>query len=142
MNKYNNKKCEYNGINFDSQMELKFYLHLLELQKDGIVREIHLQPVYELLGAYEIEEKKVRAIKYKADFKVIYTDGHEEVIDIKGFTTTDFLIKKKLFEYKYKIPLHCITFSGIDDGWIKLDDLKKARKERKKLKEINKSNKI
>jgi len=138
MNKYNNKKCEYNGINFDSQMELKFYLHLLELQKDGIVREIHLQPVYELLGAYEIEGKKVRPINYKADFKVIYENDYEEVIDIKGFTTADFLIKKKLFEYNYKTPLHCITFSGIDSGWIKIEDLKKARKERKKLKEINK----
>ena len=142
MSKYNNKKCEYNGIKFDSQMELKFYLHLLELQKDGIVRDIHLQPSYELLEAYEIEGKKVRPINYKADFKVIYTDGHEEVIDIKGFTTPDFLIKKKIFQHKYKTTLHCITFSKIDNGWINFDDLKKARKERKKLKEINKSNKI
>jgi hypothetical protein len=42
-----------------------------------------------------------KAITYTADFRVTYSDGHQELEDIKGFSTEIFLLKKKLFEFKY-----------------------------------------
>ena len=70
-------------------------------------------------------------MKYVADFKIYYPNGDIEIIDVKGMTTTDFLIKAKIFNYKFKEPLKLIKFSKIDGGWITLDDYKKAVKKRK-----------
>ena len=51
----------------------------------------------------DLREKleKTRAITYIADFRVTYVDGHQEIEDIKGFSTEIFLLKKKIFEYKF-----------------------------------------
>ena len=134
MTKYGAKKVVVNDIKFDSKMESNYYLHLLELEKQGIVTNIELQPVYELLKAFVINEKKIQGIKYKADFLVTYASGHSEVVDVKGFETADFKIKKKLFMSKYQQNLKCVSYSIIDGGWIELDQLKKNRAARRKIK--------
>lgn len=134
MNKYNNQKCVLNGLEFDSRAERAFYEHLLGLQEKGLVEEIKLQPKYIIFDGYTLEGKKVRPITYSADFEVIYTNGKCEVIDVKGFETQQFAIRKKLFEGKFRIPLKLITYSRLDGGWISLDELKKARKQRKQNK--------
>jgi len=36
-----------------------------------------------------------------ADFVIVNNDGTTDVVDVKGFETQVFKIKKKLFEYKY-----------------------------------------
>lgn len=132
MSKYNNKKVMFNGITFDSEMECDYYKMLLE---DSNVDCFSMQLPFALIPDYELKGKKVRGVKYVCDFYVKYNDGSLEVIDVKGFVTPDFKIKKKLFETNYKIPLKCITYSKIDGGWIELDELKKARSKRKKEKE-------
>lgn len=137
MTKYGAKKVIYNGIKFDSKMEGDYYLELLRLQKQGKVVSIELQPKFELIPSFEKDGKKYRAMNYIADFKVTYDDGRVVIIDVKGMTTTDFLIKEKLYNYKYDLPLLLIKESAIDGGWITLDAYKKAVKERKK----NKANK-
>jgi hypothetical protein len=38
---------------------------------------------------------------YVADFLVTYKDGTEKVVDVKGFETPVFKIKRILFELKY-----------------------------------------
>jgi hypothetical protein len=49
--------------------------------------------------------------------------------------TPEFRLKRKLFDYKYpELELQCLNFSKIDGGWITIEDLDKARKERKKEK--------
>ncbi|CAK0771112.1 conserved hypothetical protein [Gammaproteobacteria bacterium] len=40
-------------------------------------------------------------ITYRADFRVTYADGHQEIEDVKGMETEIFKLKKKLFDYKY-----------------------------------------
>ena len=45
--------------------------------------------------------KRHRPITYRADFRVRYKDGHEAIIDVKGYKTQVFRIKQKMFEYKY-----------------------------------------
>ena len=132
--KYNNKKVTLDGITFDSKIEASYYEYLKRLEQQGIVSEFLMQKEYIVFDGYTKDGKKVRPIKYKADFEVHYADNHIEVIDIKGFETADFKLKKKLFEYRYPFTLKLLTFSKIDDGWIELDALKKARAERKKLK--------
>ncbi|MBD8028174.1 DUF1064 domain-containing protein [Ureibacillus sp. Re31] len=133
-NKYKNKKVTVDGIEFDSKMESDYYLYLKQLEKQGIVSEFLMQKEYVLLEGYVKSNKKIRPIKYKADFEVHYADGHIEVVDVKGFLTADFKLKKKLFEYRFPFNLKLVKFSRIDGGWIELEDYEKAVKERKKQK--------
>lgn len=132
--KYKNKKVTVDGIEFDSKMESDYYLYLKQLEKQGIVSEFLMQKEYVLLEGYVKSDKKIRPIKYKADFEVHYADGHIEVVDVKGFLTADFKLKKKLFEYRFPFNLKLVKFSRIDGGWIELEDYEKAVKERKKQK--------
>lgn len=134
MSKYNNTKVEIDGVKFDSKLEARYYVHLLELQKKGIVQEFLMQKQYIIFEGYDKDGKKVRPIKYIADFEVHYAAGFVEVIDVKGMITKDFAIKKKLFEYRYPFKLILLTYSRIDGGWITLDDLSKRRAARKKAK--------
>lgn len=46
----------------------------------------------------------IRDMRYIADFKVTYSSGEVVIEDVKGwggYTTPDFKMKKKLFEFKY-----------------------------------------
>jgi hypothetical protein len=140
-NKYNNKKVKVDGIIFDSKQEADYYLHLKKLKERGEIKEFVLQPQFELLPKFTKRGLTFRAISYKADFHIWLPDGSDYVVDVKGFETPDFKLKKKLFEYKYPQELKLITFSKIDGGWIELADLKEARKQRKRLKGVKGSEK-
>lgn len=71
-----------------------------------------------------------------ADYEITYRDGSKQVIDTKGFADSVALMKRKMFWFKYPdVDYRWITYSKIDGGWVDYDDLKKARKERKKLKQ-------
>lgn len=140
-NKYNNKQVEVDGIIFDSALESKYYLHLKQLQEQGIVESFEMQKTYLLLEGYSIAGKKRQPIKFTPDFIVHYADGTTRVIDVKGSEraiSRDFPLRKKMFECRYQIPLDVIMWSKIDGGWIEYEDLKKARKLRKKAKETSK----
>lgn len=130
--KYGNKKVVIDDITFDSKNEAKYYLHLKQLHTERIVQSFEMQTKYELQPSFRKNGKLHRAITYITDFVVTYSDGHIEVVDVKGMETTDFKIKKKLFEYRYPdLHLKCVTFSKIDGGWIELSELKKARLSRR-----------
>ena len=113
-NKYKNKKTELDGFKFDSEMESHYYLYLKSLQNIGEVVSFEMQPLYILQeGFISKDGQKIRPIQYKADFKVIYADGHEEVIDVKGQMTSEFKLKKKMFLYKYRdIDFKCVQERG------------------------------
>lgn len=132
--KYKNKIIEVDGIRFDSQIEARYYDHLKWLKESGEILGFSLQPEFILQEAFKKNGKHHQAIKYKADFAVKKLDNSIEIVDIKGFVTADFAIKKKLFEYKYPNTLKLLTFSKADGGWIETEQLKKNRKLRKKLK--------
>lgn len=138
MSKYNSRKVIVDGITFDSEMESRYYAHLMRLKGYGEIKDFSLQPAFVLLEGFTKHGKKHLPIKYRADFQIWYNDGTTEVIDIKGFETSDFKLKKKLYANKYDTKLVCVTYSKIDGGWIELEALKKARKLRKKAKEAAK----
>lgn len=101
-NKYGARKTTLDGITFDSQAEASYYRKLLLLKGAGEITEIELQPVFIL------QESKTRAdgtkllpIKYKADFRVTYKDGRQEIIDVKGHKTKEYIMKKKMFLFRY-----------------------------------------
>ena len=137
--KLNNKKVVFNGILFDSKVECEYYEYLLRLWKDGTIKDIQLQPKYELIPKFtDFTGKKHRAITYTPDFLVKYNDNRVEAIDIKGFCTNDGNTRKKLFLHRYpEIPLWWISKNkkyGNEDGWINYDELQKIRRINKKEK--------
>ena len=112
-NKYNNKKTIVDGIKFDSEMESHYYIYLKHLKEIGEIVDFVLQPTYLLQEGFNLNGKRIRAITYKADFKVIYKDGHEEVIDVKGKLTEEFKIKRKMLLYRYRdINFKCVQERG------------------------------
>ena len=103
--KYNAKKVEVDGIKFDSKAEAEYYEHLKCLKKAKLVADIERQKRIVILPSYEIKGRKVRATHYIADFVVTYIDGEVEYVDVKGYETDTFKLKKKMFESMYGIPL-------------------------------------
>lgn len=112
-NKYKNKKTIVDGIKFDSEMESHYYIYLKQLKEIGEVVDFVLQPTYLLQEGFNLNGKRIRPITYKADFKVIYKDGREEVIDVKGKLTEEFKIKRKMLLYRYRdITFKCVQERG------------------------------
>ncbi len=115
MNKYNAKKVTIDGITFASKSEGRYYQHLLGLMESGVVESFEMQKPYTLLDKFPHPKtgKTIRAIKYVPDFEVIYTDGRVEVVDIKGFMKNPvFLLKAKLFMFRYQVPLLVVKYDS------------------------------
>lgn len=122
MSKYGAKKVTIDGITFDSRSEGRYYEHLLKLKKTGAVEDFEMQKAFTLLDRFAHLQtgRIVRAITYKADFEVIYADGHVEVVDIKGFLTPEFKIKAKMFMFRYQIPLVLLKWSAKDKNFVEV----------------------
>lgn len=104
--KYHNKKAKYDGYTFDSIREKNYYIKLKLLEKAGKIKELELQKEYELQPSYKLNNKTSRKITYRADFTYKTTEDNKiHVIDVKGYKTDVYRLKKKLFEYKYKIEI-------------------------------------
>lgn len=102
-NKYHNKKVMINGIKFDSKKEANRYMQLKMLEKAGEIRDIELQKSFELQPTFRKNNKTYRKIVYIADFCYFnIKDGKYIVEDIKGFKTKEYMLKKKMFEYRYE----------------------------------------
>lgn len=104
--KYNNRKVTYDNHKFDSKKECEYYLHLKDLLKEKAIINLELQKEFILQDKFKINNKTIRKISYIADFSFVTTkDNKLHVVDIKGFKTDVYKLKKKLFEYKYGIEI-------------------------------------
>ena len=104
--KYHNKKVKYDGYTFDSIREKNYYIKLKLLEKAGKIKELELQKEFELQPSFKLNNKTSRKITYRADFTYKTTEDDKlHVIDVKGFRTDVYRLKKKLFEYKYRIEI-------------------------------------
>lgn len=110
--KYNAKKVVIDNIKFDSKAEAAYYQQLKLLKMSGEVVSFDLQPEFILQDSFVKNGKKYHAIKYRADFLVRYKDGHEELIDVKGMLTNEFILKRKLFELRYMQSIKCVKLKG------------------------------
>lgn len=104
MSKYNNIKCSFRGIKFDSKKELEYYIILLDRLKHNEISNLKRQVKFELQPSYKFNNKLIRSITYIADF-TYQENGQLKVIDTKGYRTEVYKLKKKLFEYKYGIEI-------------------------------------
>lgn len=96
--KYGAKKVEIDGHKFDSKGEAYAYEFLRDNPRVMIVE---LQPRYLLQEKYRTKDgRNIRAIEYVADF-LISVDGDRYIVDFKGMETSDFKIKRKIFEKRY-----------------------------------------
>lgn len=121
--KYNVKKVKpvYNGITFDSKLELNHYKYF---ESNPNIEVVSLQPFFMLLepfNYYDLEkgkERKYGKFSYKADFllKVVGIDKLV-VFESKGMVKPEFAIRKKMWyklhgnDYYYimsKSLKHCV----------------------------------
>lgn len=101
--KYKNKKTIVDDIQFDSKLEAKRYNELKLLEKSGEIKELKLQPSFELIPSFKKNGKTFRKAIYKADFSYVDTETGETIIeDTKGYVTDLYKLKKKIFEYKFQ----------------------------------------
>ena len=96
--KYRNKITEIDGIKFSSRLEAHYYCLLKQWQKEKKVNFFLRQTPFHISAT----------VTYRADFMVFYTDGLVQVVDIKGFETDTFKLKKKLVEEKYNIVIEVL----------------------------------
>lgn len=106
--KYNNNKPSYydpdlkETLTFDSNKELRYYLLLKDRVKKGEISDLRRQYTIVIQPPFtDITGTKHRAITYKADF--VYLDNKTlktRLIDVKGYKTEIYKLKKKLLAYK------------------------------------------
>ncbi len=74
--------------------------------KQGIIKDLELQKEYLLQDKFVINGKTRRKITYRADFSYVSCeDDTLHIVDVKGFKTDLYKLKKKLFEKKYNIEI-------------------------------------
>jgi hypothetical protein len=117
-NKYYSKKITYNGETFDSKKEYKRYCELALLEKAGHIADLKRQVKFVLIPAqYEqctigkrggVKQGKLieRECSYIADFVYIDNETGKKVVeDTKGMRTKDYIIKRKLMLYMFRIRI-------------------------------------
>jgi hypothetical protein len=138
LSKYHSKRAEFEGIKFDSGMEMQLYKDVKSQYPDV---EITLQPKFILQEGFKRHGETVRPITYVADFEF-----NGRVVDVKGVTTPLFMLEQKMFWFMYPdLILDLITkcpikYQHLSDypikGWITLGKLAKLRKENKKCSQV------
>lgn len=106
--KYHNRKVTYydpatkETISFDSEKERDYYLILKDRERRGEIKDLRRQVSIEIQRAFtDKADKKHRAIKYIADFVYYDLDDYQlHYIDVKGFKTEVYKLKKKLLAYR------------------------------------------
>lgn len=94
-------KTVVDGICFDSKKEARRYAFLREREKLGEVSEIQVHVKFVLQEGFVAKDgKKIRPITYTPDF--LYREYGDLVAeDVKGWKEPVYLLKKKLFMYKF-----------------------------------------
>ena len=98
MSKYHSRKVIVDGEKYDSKKEFNRFCQLLLLERAGEIQNLKRQVRFELIPSQKDPETgKVieRPVTYLADF-VYDQDGQTIVEDVKGFKTTDYILKRKM----------------------------------------------
>ena len=100
--KYHSKKTTIDGITFDSKKEANRYCELKLLEKAGKIKDLSLQHQFILQPSFKKNGKSIRAITYIADFVYFDLERMKNVVeDVKGYKTKEYILKRKMFEYKF-----------------------------------------
>lgn len=104
-NKYGAIKTEVDNILFASKKEAARYKQLKLQERTKIITNLVLQPSFLLQEKFDKNFKHYRAINYIADFMYYDAIKKKDVVeDVKSVATKTqvYMLKKKLFELKYK----------------------------------------
>jgi hypothetical protein len=93
-NKYGNTKVVYQGLKFDSRLELTRWQFLQDCESKGLISDLQRQVRCPLIAGDILICHYVADFEYKRNGEVITEDA-------KGFLTDIFKIKAKLFEVFY-----------------------------------------
>lgn len=103
-NKYKNKLTTriVNGKmhKFDSRKEADYYDKIFPRLRAGLIKKLTLQKSFDLIPKLKHNGKTLRKIVYKLDF-VYEENGVKYAVDVKGFSTDVYKIKKRLFLMQY-----------------------------------------
>lgn len=100
--KYGRQKVDRAGYSFDSKLEAALFDQLKLRERAGEISEIQAQDTIYLTAA---------RIMYKPDFKYLNNaTGEHEWAEAKGFETTDYRIKRRLWMHYGPGKLH--VFNG------------------------------
>ena len=100
--KYNARKVQIDGITFDRLKEANRYSELKLLEKAGLIKDLTLQPRFNLQESFKKNGKSIGKIDYIADFMYFDNEKKKTIVeDVKGYKTDVYKLKKKLFERKY-----------------------------------------
>lgn len=115
-NKYRNKKCEVDGMVFDSKKEMQRYLELKALEKARVISGLKCQVEFLLIpeqrepdtigprGGVHKGKLIERKVSYIADF-VYVRDNKLIVEDVKGIRVKEYILKRKLMRYIHGIDI-------------------------------------
>jgi len=134
MSKYKSKRITVDGYTFDSLDEFRYYEYLLRKKAKGEIINFELQPKYTLIPCFKKFGKTQRAITYTPDFLVYHLDGSQELIDVKGYSTQQGELRKKLFDYLnpgLKLTWVSRSLKYSESSWIEYIELQKLRKGKK-----------
>ena len=95
-------------LHFDSQKEARRYDFLIERVRRGEIGDLRLQVDFTLQEAYtDAEGRRVRAIRYKADFTYRERDRGLVVEDVKSrpTRTKEYSMKKKMLKDRFGIDI-------------------------------------
>lgn len=102
MGHYTGKKCECDGITFDSTPEKAYYL---KLKNDDSVSELKVHPKFIVLeGFRDYHNKKIQSITFKPDFMYIKDNVRyiEDIKPCKSLIDESFTLRWKLLKNMYK----------------------------------------
>lgn len=96
--KFKAKPTEIDGEKFSSKKEARYYAELLIRQKVGEVVFFLRQVPFHLPGG----------VKYVVDFVEFLADGTCDFVEVKGFETPEWKIKKKMVEDIYPVKIKVV----------------------------------
>jgi len=103
VSKYKNQRTEIDGHKFPSLREAEYYLLYKSMLQHKQLVKLELQPKFTLQpGFVNKAGKRVKPITYKADFLLTFPGGRQKVVEVKGYRTRDYQLRRKMFEYKFK----------------------------------------
>lgn len=97
-NKFKAVPTVVDGFRFDSKAEARYYGELKLRVADGGVLYFLRQVPFHLPGS----------VRYVVDFMEVHSDGSVHYVDVKGFETPAFKIKKKLVESLYPVEIEVV----------------------------------
>lgn len=113
--KYKNIHQTVDNINFDSKLEARYYQQLKMEKRAGLIKGFERQKSFDLFALYDSTKPDSwyphRVCSHIVDFLVTLPDGSLEVREVKGFSTSTWDLKRKIFEANYPtIPYKVVRY--------------------------------